>query len=85
MSLSKSPAEWKQIVEQFKKKKQSKISFCKKQSVDYHQFLYWYKKLAHSNPFKMRDIPRFGVWGPDPVQLSPELSKNFAFLLATNQ
>ena len=51
MSLSKYPAEWKQLVDQFKKKKQSKISFCKKQSVVYHQFLYWYKKLAHSNPF----------------------------------
>ena len=51
MSLSKSPAEWKQIIDLFKKKKQSKISFCKKQSVDYHQFLYWYKKLAHSKPF----------------------------------
>ena len=51
MPISKSPDEWKKIVDQFKKKKQSKILFCKKQSVDYHQFLYWYKKLAHSNPF----------------------------------
>jgi len=51
MSLSKYPAEWEQLVDQFKKKKQSKISFCKKQSVVYHQFHYWYKKLAHSNPF----------------------------------
>ena len=51
MFLSKSGDEWKQIVDQFKKKMQSKISFCKKQSVDYHQFLYWYKKLAHSKLF----------------------------------
>ena len=34
-----------------KKKKQSKILFCEKQSVDCHQFLSWYKKLAHSNSF----------------------------------
>ena len=51
MRISISPDEWKKIVDQFKKKKQPKISFCKKQSVVYHQFLYWYKKLAHSNPF----------------------------------
>lgn len=51
MPVSKSPEEWKQVIGQFKKKKQSKISFCKKQAIDYHQFIYGYKKPSHSNQF----------------------------------
>ena len=41
--------------------------------------------LSTSKASKMRDIPRFGVFGPDPGKFSSELSKDFTFLLATNQ
>lgn len=37
---------WQTHVDQFQAVKQSKTKYCKKHSLNYHRFLYWFDKLT---------------------------------------
>ena len=59
MSTSLSKSEWDHWCNEFGESHQTKISFCRDNNLNYHQFLYWFEKYNKTTakliPVKIAD------------------------------
>ena len=58
---------WQTIIGEWRQSNLSQVEYCRRHNLNYHQFIYWKKRLVYSTPATVTFVP-VAIRSADPVE-----------------